>query len=134
MTTHTQEEIIEGNRLIADYCMVKRLNDGLYSMVLTGTIAFINDPKWLNASELKFHLSWDWLMPVVEKIEAPSNFPDMSIKEGVDVIIYCGNCTINYSDEDREYNHTHPEGQESRIIAVWKSCIEFITWYNEQTK
>ena len=112
-----EKEIIEGNKLIAEFM---------------GLVAY--NEKGHPYEYGYYHQRWDYLMEVVEKIEAPGNFPDKTIKEGADFIIYCGNCSVNYSDDDREYNHTHPEACSTRIEAVWKSVILFIEWFNEQTK
>ena len=35
-----------------------------------GIINYGIDDSWYEEHELSYHLSWDWLMPVVEKIES----------------------------------------------------------------
>lgn len=60
----TPEEIIEGNKLIAEFMGYEKhptIEDCL------------RDPQksehnFMHPSHLKYHSSWDWLMPVIEKI------------------------------------------------------------------
>jgi len=69
-----EQEILENNKLI-DQFMTSRtpieFEEGLYMGRLRGS-----SPKYYNyydtiaIKDLQYHTSWDWLMPVVEKIEA----------------------------------------------------------------
>jgi len=72
---------------------------------------------------LRYHTSWDWLMPCVEKIESLTY--DVRINgygsEGDDK--YCDICDGN--DEISEFT------SKSKIEAVYKSVVEFIHWYNK---
>jgi hypothetical protein len=61
----------------------------------------------------KYHESWDWLMPVVEKIE----------HEGYEVDIYKNCCEIPTGDMIRTV-------EASKIEATHKAVVEFIKWYN----
>lgn len=58
----TREEIENGNKLIADFMQLEKYNRS----------------EWLHngeiVSELKYNQSWDWLMPVVEKLERLEGF------------------------------------------------------------
>jgi len=65
--------------------------------------------------ELKFHSSWDWLMPVVEKIEGETD------------------ATFNI-----ENDNCHIEGPfkltvngYTKFESVYKAVVEFIKWYNK---
>jgi hypothetical protein len=61
-------------------------------------------------SELQYDKSWDWLMPVVEKIDG----------------IY---------DYDRSmYNRVVELPVSTPINEVYKAVVQFITWYNENKK
>lgn len=67
---------------------------------------FVQSPHW--------HESWDWLMPVVEKIEsmAPNR-----------VVIDCNECRII---SDRRFKvHTL-----KKINSVYQCVVQFIKWYN----
>lgn len=63
----------------------------------------------------KFHTSWDWLMPVVEKVEGL----------GYNVLIKGNSCTIY----NRVYNVERVIGK-TKIQAVYNHIIQFIQWYN----
>ncbi len=67
-------------------------------------------------SELKFSTDWNWLMEVVEKIESLSNEPKV----------------INWARQNK--NIFDFKLTESNKESVYKSCLEFIKWYNQQTK
>jgi len=96
----------EGNKLIGDF-MGKDFKDPLNYM---------------------YNKSWDWLMPVVEKIE------DFEIDEikAVAVDIESNECEIK---DYRQFNlsFAYYEG-ETKIEAVWQCVIQFIQWYNQQNQ
>lgn len=77
---------------------------------------------------LKYHTSWDWLMPVIEKIASIDyekyNFHISSTGQWA--------CYINRDDvfdsEIASYG-----GFEPMIINVHKAVYKFIQWYNQNT-
>lgn len=75
--------------------------------------------------ELLFHTSWDWLMPVVEKIE--------SIEEGkyqIDILQEgCRACVQCQTFIDNTVSKM-PEGS-TKLESAYKTVIDFINWYNE---
>ena len=83
-------------------------------------------PNSLN--NLHFHSDWNWLMEVVEKIESISFEEDNFIN----VTIGCGfDCTIQDAHGKlfklSTWEHT-------KIKTVYNTCLEFIKYYNEQTR
>ena len=76
---------------------------------------------------LQYHESWNWLMPVVEKINTITidNYGEMN------VMISAHECLIG---ED----YYHPivdikiEPEKSMKQMVYKAVVEFIKWYNEK--
>lgn len=70
-------------------------------------------------SELKFHRSWDWLMPVVLKIES-LGYNVHSKKVSAEIF-------------DSYYNKSLMKSGrcESKILALWKVCVDFVIMYNE---
>ena len=78
--------------------------------------------------ELEFHSDWNWLMSVVEKIE--------NLQDENNCAIY--NVQIEQCFVEIIINHTSETIVEvdsnSKIEAVYKACVEFIKWYNEQNK
>ncbi len=90
----------------------------------------------IHPNDLKFDTSWEWLMPVVEKIE--SLFPRVAI------VMYPTHCTIedeSYADlstpmENRLSNVSDMfeniwEDGDNRRDAAYKAVVEFIKWYNK---
>jgi hypothetical protein len=87
---------------------------------------------------LKYHSSWDWLMPVVEKIESLPlmKIPDEKLPQGFEVEIKVDNCYIHYGNGAEgivhDFLNLHNEWKgESKITIVYNSVIRFIEWYNE---
>lgn len=135
---------IENNKLIAEFMGMKShfKKGGLTKVYLNGENVGIEQdwecyyPK-LNKSitpiEMKYHNSWDWLMPVVEKIETLFN-------DGIDVDIFSdGTVITQHRFEENEYL---TEGEEivrltkaeiefdTKIEHTYQAVVEFIKWYN----
>lgn len=109
----------EGNKLIAEFMEWNDLD--LLLDIWTGEAVQVYVP------EMKYHTSWDWLMPVVEKIE----------KMGYDSRIHGNNSDGGFICDfvDSENNEwglaiTHT----TKIEAVWLAVIDFINYYKTQNK
>lgn len=108
------KNIIENNKLIAEFMGLKMYTDGI---------------SWFDKSFnslKKYHKSWDWLMPVIEKIEESCSttlhfysVKSMSIENYHFEILGCAN--------DFE-NTTHGD---NKIKVVYDNVIKFIKWYNK---
>lgn len=87
----------------------------------------------------RFDESWDWLMPVVEKIESlelgdwyvhiigGKNYPTIRIEDG-NVGNGLWDCMINVPDCEGFGNDIHL----TKLEATYKAVVEFIKWYNNQ--
>jgi len=73
--------------------------------------------SWCYPEDMKFHTSWDWLMPVCHKI-AKINATEI---EKNDVL----------SMPQWEFGSI---GLESSIEVVYKAAVKFIKWYNTQNQ
>lgn len=136
-------EISEKNKLIAEF-------DGWVIEVGMESVfnPFYTKDNGLNIvqlSNIKYNTSWDWLMPVVEKIEFTWNpfndnclyddheFSEMSINSTCVSIETCG-----YKNEQYIlFSHTeewklNENVAEAKRKAVWLACVNFIQWYNTQ--
>lgn len=133
----TEQEILDGNRLIAEFMGVtiskKTLfkNDKDIETIVVDVYSrpsFFNDALygaygWASYEDLKlmlYHSSWDWLMPVVEKIENLGLY---------DISIIVDTCRISGDGYDKTICE-----EWMKIGIVYKSVVEFIKWYNKQNK
>ncbi len=93
----TQQEIINGNKLIDAFMEANRIASFGKNN---------NDFSYLNVTV--YHESWDWIMPVVQKLY----FDDYVTSEQWDEIL------LSF--------------KRPNIESVWQSVVEFIKWYNLQ--
>lgn len=114
------------NELIAEFMGVEHKPD---PCVKSKELFWHYDEINCMSSALSFDTSWDWLMPVVEKIETLGYYPTFqylrSEKEE-------GRHFFNIVDASHQMITTHIEI--SKILAVYKSIVDFIKWYNQQAK
>lgn len=134
-----EKEIVNGNRIIAEFMgfessPFKNSGGQGYSVKLIGypeehsikmscsyygTLQENIDRVLSWENRFFYHTSWDWLMPVVEKIEGIGNY-------GVEISHFSCNIyelSLDQSDLNIEANFN------SKIEAVWQAVIQFITWY-----
>jgi hypothetical protein len=76
--------------------------------------------QYLYPKDLKYHESWDWLMPVIEKIENTKECNCFTIHDGI-------NTTIEtWNGYDFIY---HEDGMsKTKIESAYRGVIEFIEW------
>jgi hypothetical protein len=138
-----QEEIIEGNKLIAEFMYPNakeeyasgeiEIEDGLFKkgMLIFG-----------HYDQMRYHMSWDWLMPVVEKIENIDirnngyDFPKVKfLGDCVEIFAYATyrGKTIYWKNwhSINGTNHPHVNQTDSKLKAVYIAVVEFIKWYNK---
>ena len=109
----------------------------LYDMGKDGTE---NKKYWANTS-LKYHSSWDWLMPVVEKISMINH----GSNDGQRYIFNTNRCAkfhINENDKPikiriKGVHITYPTpfieiNSFDELEGTWLACVEFIKWYSCQ--
>lgn len=120
-----KENIPENNRLIAEF-MGGELREDKHEPK-DSFYVFVDPPKGRTGemiSDLQYHTSWDWLMPVVIKIWSITGhrslfYFDLPVKddtEKVDTIFA-----------------THLNDKEP-LLQVYSAVVEFIKWYNNQKK
>jgi len=107
----------QGNCLIADFMGMERTEKE------TGEPTYKQEKNaviW--ASQLMYKISWDWLMPVIEKIHIDRKVKEISIRPGRTRIWL------------KEYSYIQspclPEN--NSITECWLAVIKFIIWHNEQ--
>jgi hypothetical protein len=132
-------EIIEGNKLIAEFMGFNVLPVDSLSGKRYEVIDFEHGRIKVENLDVDcfYHTSWDWLMPVVEKIESLSvdtKWPDdqvylkqyQSSKLGR---YYARFCSITSSNTW----YIADVGGDSKIESAWLCVVEFIKWHNQQT-
>ena len=106
---------IESNKLIAEFMGWENICLKTKSRkLMVSPIHGHFDDNFPN--NLIFHSSWDWLIPVIEKIESLGY--DCSITSHSTGII-----GVKYARKAR--------GNTSRLERTYSAVIEFIKWYNE---
>ena len=110
------------NKLIAEFMGMQHTDIGWYD---NDEVLQLQDNTF---DDLEFHESWDWLMPVVEKIE--STLDDDGY--GNNVLIESSSCTI-LSGNDGSVVIGFTEGITKRE-ATYKAVVEFINQYNKENE
>ena len=122
-TSKNQETMttIEQNKLIAEFMGWN--NDGDFSVIPEGKMLPVFTENHARVSdqfeieEMMFHSSWDWLMPVVEKIFTINFDENPRVRE--------------WSMQERGIFDPVQYGLHSSIESVFQACVQFIQWYNE---
>ena len=115
--------IEEGNKLITEFMKAKPSN-------------FRMPWEVCRLSELNYNISWDWLMPVVEKIE--SIFDTHHGHFGVH--ISSNNCSVQgtylhmATNDPSDYVYAMESYEDTKIMATWVAAVNFIRWYNLNLK
>lgn len=128
------------NELIAKFMDLQRSNSIWSDDEHAYTMKFSDCFKKIVPSEMKFHSSWDWLMPVIEKI-AQHTYESYNESNGYkDIIVHDRAYPRTFGMIDNEgkwmvrINRQHLEQENTLIEAAYKSVIEFIKWFNDQPK
>jgi hypothetical protein len=100
------DSISENNKLIAEFMGVKAISRASNTMYYEGNESL--------GIELMYHKSWDWLMPVVEKIKCTDLSEEM-VMDGVDELIDIIDSALC----------------DTSIRGTYDAVVEFITRYNE---
>lgn len=113
------KEIIEGNKAISEFMGIWGNRKGID----------VTEPQGL-----KYHTSWDWLMPVVEKIESIHD----EHHGYFGVHISSNGCTIqatNFRPDKPIPNPPHYFADyvyDTKILSTWMAVVGFIKWYNNE--
>jgi hypothetical protein len=96
---------------------------------------YIIDERNYHPIGMKFDSSWDWLMPVVEKIESLGFNTSISgkiSKTGIyqDILILEGRTSIVM--DLREIDVIKNWENYSKVQIAWLVIVDFIKWYKDQ--
>jgi hypothetical protein len=113
----TPQEILQGNKLIAEF-MGFEIIDRPYG---NGFVT-LSETEICDVDDLLYHRDWNWLMPVVEKIDVL----------GAKVTMTRMLCDIKYRDPlNAENVFEIGIACGVKINAVYGAVIEFINLYNK---
>lgn len=120
----TKEEIIEGNKLIAEFMGGKsdKLNKMPQNMRFDNPI---NGTYSFTIKELKYHFSWDWLMIVIKKIDSLQTDFTKSLN---------AKTSLQLLEEASKHKPIRSAFLSLKIENVWIKVVDFIKWYNTSKK
>ena len=92
----TDKEILDGNKLVAEFMGAKMWVENYHGINI---IKFPNESTF-DLFGLKYHSSWDWLMPVIGKItsecEEPEELDSLRLHLITNDILYAWKFVVNY--------------------------------------
>lgn len=115
-------DTIEQNKLIAEFMGAKMRKNGYFYDGIT----FSTGWNTCRPENMKYHDSWDWLMPVVDKIEALRD--EENHQPLVDVHIVQDSATIEGLSSDGVF---FTGAGKTKIASTFDVIVQFIQWYNE---
>lgn len=116
-----ENEIIEGNKMIAEFV----------GYVEVDGIKFDLPHNRDHAHEYEYHSSWDWLMPVVEKIENKQLCSVCIKSKGTRIRVF------NFETLDGTIFEAYPKNNTqdaTKLSVTYSAVIRFIEWYNHKNQ
>ena len=105
------------NVLIAEFMGITPNEEGVYQ---------VSKHKGYDVENLQYHTSWDWLMPVVEKIEEDERY-------NIDILQY--GTIISSNTKEQGYleivNNVADISFDNKIEHTYKAVVQFIKYYNQ---
>jgi len=138
-------ELIEGNKIIAKFMGLKYgwwisqekpLTDDKKQWCDLDGKTFLGSKVYYN-KDLLFHSSWDWLMPVVEKIYKMYKWDKFYYNPSMAYFYLSTKIKIYVGSKDHDFGtcgtmeYKYIKGDDN---ILYKAVIEFIKWYNSQTQ
>lgn len=81
---------------------------------------------------LGYHASWDWIMPVIRKINSLGKEYQLAIFKNY------VSCTVEKGGKFyKDFSYSHAEyitSEQSDITAAFKLVVHFVEWYNQHVK
>jgi hypothetical protein len=113
----TPQEIIEGDKILAVFM------EGYYNEkhdCITWSTVEKSPNKyetWISVENLKYHSSWDWLMPVVKKCRFKTSFSKANVDKFSELDKAITSCLCN-----------------CEISNLFEAVIDFVKWYNQNNE
>jgi hypothetical protein len=113
------KEILEGNKLIAEFMELE---------FISTCFVLINSSQRIHKRNLKYNSSWDWLMPVVEKIAKINGCHVLMNPSELAQKTAWVSIEGNKTNSSKKQFHLH---KKKLIDATYECIVLFIKWYNE---
>ncbi len=121
----------KNNKLIAEFMSIPVINET--SGIITPMYKAVGLGGWCREDELKYNLRWDWLMPVVEKIEDLVTMEALPTFAGQPFSVEVGAYGVQVTADNGLTKTPFKKiaGKLSKIERTYKAVVQFIKWYNE---
>lgn len=135
-TNEQINKIKENNHLIATF-LGFTIKKGAWEESFTGWYIPIKDfvdKEYVHPDHLQFHTSWDWLMPVLDKIEKMGHQTVASQMDFGGEKHHYINIMTNVDFIKATPDNPYKLGGQafSKFAAYYEGIIEFIKWYNRK--
>lgn len=131
----------ESNKLIAEFMGIEPFSKaGQYEakdiiiqldMTMNPCIHFNSPLDVIFIDDFKFHSLWDWLMPVVEKIQNTEEVESFNIDASGKVNIKIWPQILGSLYYEYEEFYFIADNKDNFLDVTYLACVKFIKWYNE---
>ncbi len=132
------ENIEKSNKLIAKFMGEKPVKIGnQYSLSRTPWIAVTgSDPEKVMddyCEATRYHESWDWLMPVIEKVEGLKEIDKATGELIAKYRFSIGRDCVSYSENSDDISQWgyDDEKVKTKLELAYLAVIEFLIWHKE---
>ncbi|MFT6841797.1 MAG: hypothetical protein ACI8Q1_000244 [Parvicella sp.] len=124
-----RKETTENNKLITEFMGFKEVQEGTFKVELSIKSGFLRN------IELKFHTSWDWIMPVVERIREKTPHEN-ALYESNGYAFCIDDNVIKIAESMWEINKNFDiivkiNITDNLLESIYKAVVEFIKWHNK---
>lgn len=128
--------IDESNKIIAEF-MKYEFDNGVW--IPTNKVSYSETRHIFKTNELMFDVSWDWLMPVIDRVEAlRPQLKNYYVVEWFKVITEEKWCIIRsglrHADSETvsPFYYEEVTNGKSKIECAHQALVKFILWYNDK--
>lgn len=126
----TDKQRLEGNGLIAEFMDFGNTDGNLARKISPKGFRKYATEKDL----LSYHRNWEWLMPVVEKIESLGYIVNIYGHQGAYTEVRISEAGIKKNGGKISFQMTGLNGAGTKKEAIFLSVVDFINWYKKHGK
>jgi hypothetical protein len=145
MIQNTHNKIGEGNRLLAKFMGGTIVSSETYEMPHGSNVKGVFE-KWGGLSGIPSHdqelaavgifryeTSWNWIFPVIEKIES-LGFCVSIHRRGIQIVKYDKDLRFEATDLIIDEDFLDDYTGEVKRVAAWDCCVSFVDWYTKKNQ